>query len=111
MNSKREAARRWSLEQGPRPPRPWYQQIAGQWPLAVVLLAVSGAMLVVGLGHWKRGSFLLGVTFLLAAVLRLALPEERVGLLAVRTRAVDVACLAVLGVGIVVLALVVPPRP
>lgn len=100
----------WALEQGPRPPRPWYAQIAGQWPLALVLLGVAAGVAWAGAGHWKRGSFLIGCTFALGALLRSVLPAERVGLLGVRSRAVDVLCLSVLAIGIVVLALVVPPR-
>ena len=100
----------WAPEVGPRPPRPWYAQIAGQWPLALVLLGVGAGVVWAGLGHWKRGSFLIGVTFLVGTVLRALLPPERVGLLGVRRRWVDVACLGLLGVGIVVLSLVVPPR-
>ena len=100
---------RWSPAQGPRPPRPFHRLVAGQWPLAVLLLGVGLGVLWAGLGHWKRGSFLIGATFLLGTLLRTFLPEERVGLLGVRRRAVDVACLALLGVGIVVLALVVAP--
>lgn len=99
-------------EQGgnlPRPPRPWYAQIAGQWPLFVTLLGVSVGLAVTASGHWKRGTTLVGAAFVAATLLRLLLPERRVGLLGVRSRAVDTACLAVLGVGILVLALVVPP--
>lgn len=106
----RETNEPWSPAQGPRPPRPWYWLIAGQWPLAVVLMGVGTGVVWAGLGHWKRGSFLVGVAFVLATALRAALPEDRVGLLGVRRRWVDVVCLALLGGGIVVLSLIVPPR-
>ena len=43
-------------------------------------------------------------------MLRAVLPNERVGLLGVRTRLVDVACLGVLALGIIILVLVVPPQ-
>lgn len=101
---------RWSPAQGPRPPRPWYRLVTGQWPLALLLLGVATGVAVAALGYWKRGSFLIGATFLLGTLLRALLPEPRVGLLGVRGRAVDVACLALLGVGIVVLSLIVPPQ-
>lgn len=100
----------WVPEQGPRPPRPWYAQIIGQWPLALVLAGVAAGVAWAGIGHWKRGSFLIGCTFALGALLRAVLPADRVGLLGVRSRAVDVCCLTALAVGIVVLALLVPPR-
>lgn len=102
---------RWAPSQGPRPPRPWYALVAGQWPLAVVLAGVAAGVLWAGTGHWKRGSFLVGATFALATVLRAALPSSRVGLLCVRSRVVDVACLGVLATGIIMLTLVVPPQP
>lgn len=96
---------------GPRAPRPWYALIWGQWPLAVTLLGVGAGVGWVALGHWKRGSFLIGATFLVALALRTLLPERWIGLLGVRGRAVDAACLAVLGGGILLLSLIVPPAP
>lgn len=93
----------------PRPPRPWYALIAGQWPLFVTLAIVAVGLAVTATGHWKRGTTVIGAAFALSAVLRLLLPERVVGLLHVRNKAIDTACLAVLGVGILVLALVVPP--
>ncbi len=93
----------------PRAPRPWYLQVAGQWPLFVTLLGVAAGLAVTATGHWKRGTVLIGLAFAGAAVLRLLLPERWVGLLGVRSRVVDTACLAVLGLGILVLAIVVPP--
>ena len=101
----------WAPEQGPRPPRPGYAQVVGQWPLALVLLGVAAGVAWAGIGHWKRGSFLIGCTFALGALLRAVLPADKVGLLGVRSRAVDVLCLTALAVGIVVLSLLVPPRP
>ncbi|MFV0453327.1 MAG: DUF3017 domain-containing protein [Propioniciclava sp.] len=91
--------------------KPWHRLLQLQWPLALVLLGAGGGLLWAGLGHWKRGSFLIGVSFLLGTVLRAVLPDARAGLLRVRTRMIDAACLGVLGVGIVVLSLVVPPAP
>lgn len=107
----REARESWSVDQGPRAPRPWYQLILGQWPLAVVLLGVSIGLAWVGLTHWRRGSFTIGVAFLVGMLLRAVLPADKVGLLGVRRRLVDVVCLGLLGAGIVTLALVVPPQP
>ena len=46
---------------------------------------------------------------LLGAWLRVLLPERQVGLLRVRGRAFDTVTLLVLGVGLSVVALVVPP--
>ena len=74
------------------------------------LLAASGVGWA-GIGHWKRGSFLIGASFVVATLLRAFLPDRWVGLLGVRRRLVDVACLGLLGVGIWALTLVVPPLP
>lgn len=95
---------------GPRPPRPWYQQITGQWPLAVTLLGAAAGVLWASTGHWRRGTTLIGLTFLLAAGLRLFLPERLVGLLGVRRKWVDALCLALLGAGIIAAALIVPAQ-
>lgn len=108
---RRESEGSWSVDQGPRAPRPWYAQIGGQWPLAMVMVGVTVGLGFVAAGHWKRGSFAIGVAFAVATLLRALLPDAMVGLLGVRRRWVDVACLGLLGAGIIVLALVVPPQP
>lgn len=96
----------------PRPPRPWYRQLAAQWPLFVTLLVVAVGVGVAGAGFWRRGSTITGAGVLLAAVLRLVLPERAAGLLCCRSRTLDVLLTVVLGVGILVVAWVVPPaRP
>lgn len=109
--TRRGAGDGWSPDQGPRPPRPWYRLVLGQWPLAVVLLGVTIGLAWVGLTHWKRGSFTVGVAFVVGTLLRAFLPADRVGLLGVRRRWVDVCCLGLLGAGIITLSLVVPPQP
>ena len=42
--------------------------------------------------HWREGAVLLGGALLVAAVLRMLLPTDRVGLLAIRSRPIDVLC-------------------
>lgn len=108
--SRREGPQAWDHSQGPRAPRPWPQLVLGQWPLAVVLLTVAAGVAWAGLGHWKRGSFVIGVGFCIGFALRLLLPEAKVGLLGVRARWVDLICLGVFGLGTLALALVVPPQ-
>ena len=75
----------------------------------VVLVAVIA---LVGLGlvltqHWRRGAVLLGVALLVAAALRTAVPAERVGLLAIRGKVVDVLCYSGFGVAMVLLAVTI----
>ncbi len=80
-----------------------------EWPITVVLLAVAASLSVVALNHFRRGTVLLALSVLLAAALRLALPARDAGLLAVRSRLLDVLTLAGLGSSLLVFALVVPP--
>ena len=77
--------------------------------MGLVLVGAGLGLAVVSAGHFRRGATLVAVAVCLGAVLRVVLPVRRCGLLAVRSRAFDVSCLLVLGVGILVLALVVPP--
>ena len=79
-----------------------------QWPLLLVLGAGTGGLLTVALGAFRPGCILLGCGVLFAAAARALLPARRVGLLVVRSRPFDVLVLLVLGLGIVVVALVVP---
>ncbi|RJK95489.1 DUF3017 domain-containing protein [Vallicoccus soli] len=80
-----------------------------EWPAALVLGSVLAGLVVVAADRFRPGSALLAASLLLAAVLRAVLPERRAGLLAVRGRVVDVAVLAAIGAGLVVLTVVVPP--
>ena len=80
-----------------------------EWPIALVLVCVTVSLIVVAANHFRRGSVLLAASVLLATGLRLVLPARTAGLLAVRSRLVDVIALGSLGGGLMVLALVVPP--
>jgi len=80
-----------------------------EWPITLVLACVVLSLLVVAANHFRRGSVLLAASVLLATGLRLVLPARQAGLLAVRSRLLDVIALGGLGGGLMVLALVVPP--
>jgi len=83
---------------------------SGQLPaLAVLALALLG-LLLAAFVDWQVGAFALGLSLLLAAGLRLALPVRTAGWLAVRTRGLDAALLLGLGFAVVVLANTIP-RP
>ena len=69
--------------------------------VAVIALVGMGLVLT---QHWRRGAVLLGVALLVAAALRMTVPAERVGLLAIRGKAVDVLCYSGFGVAMVLLA-------
>ncbi|MDP1877585.1 MAG: DUF3017 domain-containing protein [Actinomycetota bacterium] len=80
-----------------------------QWPISLVLLGVTIAMVMIGLDYFRRGCIVLSASVLLAAFLRLLLPEGEAGWLASRSRKVDVAVLAVLGIGLALFTFWVPP--
>ena len=79
-----------------------------EWPISLVLLGIALSRVFVATDHFRRGSLVLAVSVVLATFLRLFLPENQAGMLAVRSRSVDVAVLAVLGVGLAIFALWVP---
>ncbi len=82
-------------------------RLLAYWPLLLVLLvAVVGVQRVLT-EHWREGSALLGIAALTAAVLRLALPQDRVGLLAIRGRMADALCYSGFGFAVLVLALTI----
>lgn len=84
-------------------------QIRKNLPLLAVLVVIAGALVLVVADRWRRGSFVLGIATILAAGFRLCLPENRVGLLAVRGRSFDVSALALVGGAIVFLSSSIDP--
>ncbi|MFD9125327.1 DUF3017 domain-containing protein [Kitasatospora sp. NPDC059571] len=80
-----------------------------QWPITLVLALAGLGIAITWFGDFKYGLLLVGGSLLLAAVLRLTVPE--VGMLAVRSRFTDVGVLAFLGGVIVLLTLVAQPDP
>ncbi len=62
-------------------------------------------LVLVTFGYWRRGLVVIGLALMGAALLRLFLPVRRVGLLAVRSRSVDVLMLAGTGLALTVLTL------
>ncbi|MGV8907564.1 MAG: DUF3017 domain-containing protein [Propionicimonas sp.] len=91
-----------------RPPKTIVQQVLGQWPLASVLTGVALGLAIVFLGQWRAGCTLIGAAITGGGLLRL-LPQQRVGLLAVRNRAVDSILLLGVGIGVMILAWWIPP--
>jgi hypothetical protein len=73
-------------------------------PPTLVLVIAAAGMVRVLTQHWREGAALLGAALLVAALLRVLLPVDRVGLLAIRSRVIDVLCYAGFGVVMVVLA-------
>ncbi|MEU0495502.1 DUF3017 domain-containing protein [Mycobacterium sp. NPDC006124] len=82
---------------------------AAQWPILVVgsfLLVAFG--LVVG-GYWRRGALVLAIGVGVAAAMRLALTDDRAGLLVVRSRTIDIATTATVSAALAYIALTIDP--
>ena len=72
------------------------------------MLAIAAiGLLRVATANWREGAVLLGGSLLVAAVLRAVLPLERAGLLAIRSRVVDILSYSGLGLAVVLLALTI----
>ncbi len=83
--------------------------LLAQWPIAIVLVGITVALLMIALDHFRRGSIVLSASVMLAAFLRLLLPDQEAGMLAVRTRKVDVSILGALALGLSIFTYWVPP--
>ena len=95
-----------------RPPlyirRPFVAGLVRQLPLLAVLAVVAVGLLLVAVEHWRKGLTVMGLALVGAALLRLFLPERRVGFLAVRSRPVDVVLLAAAGLALTTISLAIP---
>lgn len=80
-----------------------------EWPIVVVLSVVVVSLVIVANGHFRRGCVILAGAVVLAFFLRMLLPNADAGMLAVRSRRVDLLVLGVLGLAVSVLSLWVPP--
>ena len=85
--------------------RPFLAGIVRQLPLLAAILVVGVGLVLVTFGHWREGLVVIGLAMIGAALLRLFLPLRRLGLLAVRSRSVDVLMLAGAGLALTVLTL------
>lgn len=80
-----------------------------QWPFLWVVLIFVVAFGLAGANFWRRGSLLIGIGVGVAAALRLALTEERAGLLVVRSKAIDFATMASVAAAMVYIAWTIDP--
>jgi hypothetical protein len=78
----------------------------------LVVVAASGVGLaIVAFGPWRRGVALIGLSLILAALMRASLNDHDAGMLRVRRhRWVDVLMLGSAGVALLVLASVIPDQ-
>lgn len=80
-----------------------------QWPFLWVVLIFVVAFGLAAANFWRRGSLLIGIGVGVAAALRLALPDERAGLLVVRSKAIDFATMASVAAAMVYIAWTIDP--
>lgn len=86
-------------------------RLAVHVPFAVVLLVVLVGFLRIAGQHWREGSVLLGFALLVAAGLRGLLRREKLGLLVIRSRAVDVLLYSGLAFVILFIAVTITGGP
>ncbi|MCA4753775.1 DUF3017 domain-containing protein [Mycolicibacterium fortuitum] len=83
--------------------------LAGQWPILVVGLIFIAAFVLVVAGYWRRGALIIGIGVGAAAALRLALTDDRAGLLVVRSRTIDFATTATVSAAVLYIAWTIDP--
>jgi len=84
-------------------------RLTAHLPYWIVLAGVVAGLITVRGGNQavKGGTLVIAGALLAGALARLVLPEEQVGMLRSRRRLLDVAALAILGVGLLVAGLIV----
>jgi uncharacterized membrane protein len=85
------------------------QMVRSQWPIVTVVLIFIVAFTLAAANFWRRGALLIGIGVGVAAVLRLAVTEDRAGLLVVRSKGIDFATMAVVAAGMVYIAWTIDP--
>jgi xanthine/uracil permease len=86
-----------------------WRLLAAQWPVVLVGLVFVAAFTLAGENFWRRGALLIGMAVGVAAMLRLALPERRAGLLVLRSKGIDFATMGVLATAMVYIAWTIDP--
>jgi flagellin-like protein len=83
--------------------------VRSQWPIVTVVLMFAVAFTLAAANFWRRGALLIGIGVGVAAVLRLALTEDRAGLLVVRSKGIDFATMALVAASMVYIAWTIDP--
>lgn len=81
----------------------------GQWPILLVGVFFLTAFGLVIAGYWRRGALVIGIGVAAAAALRLALTEDRAGLLVVRSKGVDFVTTATVSAAVLYIAWTIDP--
>ncbi len=83
--------------------------VRAQWPIVTVVLIFAVAFTLVAANFWRRGALLIGIGVGVAAVLRLALTEDRAGLLVVRSKGIDLTTMSLVAASMVYIAWTIDP--
>lgn len=81
----------------------------GQWPILLVGMFFLVALVLVIAGYWRRGALVIGIGVGVAAVLRLALTDDRAGLLMVRSKGIDFVTTATVSAAVLYIAATIDP--
>ncbi|OBK72788.1 DUF3017 domain-containing protein [Mycobacterium sp. 1274761.0] len=81
----------------------------GQWPILLVGVFFVAAFILVIAGYWRRGALVIGIGVAAAAALRIALTDERAGLLAVRSKGIDFVTTATVSATVLYIAWTIDP--
>ncbi len=80
-----------------------------QWPILLVGLFFLAAFVLVVAGYWRRGALVIGIGVAVAAALRLALTDDRAGLLVVRSKGIDFVTTATVSASVIFIASTIDP--
>jgi hypothetical protein len=101
-----------------RPPRTreehraeWSRRVRAHLPFLAVMVVVAVAFGRIGLQHWREGTTELGLALLLAGALRASLTRTAAGLLAVRSRRVDIVTYVLFGLVVIAVSLTITGGP
>ncbi|WP_263996563.1 DUF3017 domain-containing protein [Mycobacterium yunnanensis] len=86
-----------------------HRVVSAQWPILTVAAFLLAAFGLVVAGYWRRGALVLAIGVGIAAAMRLALTDDRAGLLVVRSRTVDIATTASVSAALAYIALTIDP--
>ena len=83
--------------------------VRSQWPFVTVVLIFAVAFTLAAANFWRRGALLIGIGVGVAAALRLALTEDRAGLLVVRSKGIDFTTMSLVATSMVYIAWTIDP--
>jgi hypothetical protein len=83
--------------------------VRSQWPFVTVVLIFVVAFTLAAANFWRRGALLIGIGVGVAAALRLALTEDRAGLLVLRSKGIDFTTMALVAAAMVYIAWTIDP--